>query len=72
MFHGRLPRERLLPGAEARAAAPVIAAAGHDPDRARTLFAFVHGMVILELDDRFPPGADLDAAWARGLGGFEP
>ena len=29
-----------------------------------------HGMVILELDDRFPPGADLDAAWARGLSAF--
>ena len=25
-------------------------------------------MTILELNDRFPPGADLDAAWARGLG----
>jgi AcrR family transcriptional regulator len=72
MFHGRLPRERLLPGAEARAAAPVIAAAGHDPDRARALFAFVHGMVILELDDRFAVGADLDAAWARGLSAFAP
>jgi hypothetical protein len=27
-------------------------------------------MTILELNDRFPPGADLDAAWARGLGAF--
>jgi AcrR family transcriptional regulator len=67
MFQGRLPRERLTPGAEARAAAPVIAAAGGDPDRARAIFAFAHGMVILELDDRFPPDADLDAAWAAGL-----
>ena len=67
MFRGRLPRERLTPGAEARAAAPVIALAGGDPDRGRAIFAFAHGMVILELDDRFPPGADLDAAWAAGL-----
>ena len=72
MFQGRLPRERLAPGAEAKAAAPVIAAAGDDPDRARALFAFAHGMVILELDERFPPGADLDAAWARGLSAFQP
>jgi len=72
MFQGRLPRERLTPGAEARAAAPVIAATGDDPDRARALFAFAHGMVILELDERFPPGADLDAAWARGLSAFQP
>ena len=50
----------------------MIAAAGHDPDRARALFAFAHGMVILELEDRFPPGADLDAAWAQGLSGFAP
>ncbi len=67
LFQGRLPREQLVPGAEARAAAPVIAAVGGDPDRARAVFAFAHGMVILELDDRFPPGANLDAAWAAGL-----
>jgi AcrR family transcriptional regulator len=72
MLGGPLPRERLVPGAEQRAAAPVIAAAGGDADRARALFAFAHGMVILELDDRFPPGADLAAAWARGLRAFAP
>jgi hypothetical protein len=27
-------------------------------------------MLILELDRRFPPEADLDAAWARGLAAF--
>jgi len=70
MFEGRLPRERLVPGAEERAAAPVIAAVGGDPDRARALYAFAHGMVILELGGRFPDGADLDAAWARGLRAF--
>ena len=31
--------------------------------RARALWAFAHGMVMLELDQRFPPDADLDAAW---------
>jgi AcrR family transcriptional regulator len=72
MLEGPLPRERLVPGAEQRAAAPVIAAAGGDADRARALFAFAHGMAILELDDRFPPGADLAAAWARGLRAFAP
>jgi AcrR family transcriptional regulator len=72
MFEGPLPRERLVPGVEQRAAAPVIAAVGGDGDRARAVFAFAHGMVILELDDRFPPGADLAAAWARGLSAFAP
>src|SRR3954465_10705426 len=57
MFEGRLPRERLVPGAEERAAAPVVAAAGGDPDRARALYAFAHGMVILELGGRGAAGA---------------
>ena len=72
MLQGPLARERLSPGAEQRAAAPVIAAVGGDRDRARAVFAFAHGMVILELDGRFPPDADLAAAWARGLSAFAP
>jgi hypothetical protein len=27
-------------------------------------------MVMLELDQRFPPGADLDAAWRAGVAAF--
>ena len=34
------------------------------------LWAFAHGMTILELNGRFPPGADLDAAWATGMRAF--
>ena len=60
-------RERLVPGVEARAAATVVQAFGGDPDLARAAWAFAHGMTILELDDRFPPDADLDAAWAAGI-----
>lgn len=67
-----LPREQLAPGVEARAALPVIHAVGGDADAARALWAFAHGMVILELNDRFPPDADLDAAWRRGLDAFRP
>ena len=29
-------------------------------------FAFGHGMIMLELDERFPPQADIDAAWRAG------
>ena len=65
---GPLPRERLPEGLEAWTAEPVVAAVGGDPDRARAAWAFAHGMTILELDGRFPPGADLDAAWAAGIG----
>jgi AcrR family transcriptional regulator len=62
-----LPRELLAPGAEARAAQPLLDALGGDIDRARAAWAFAHGMTILELNGRFPPGADVDAAWRRGL-----
>lgn len=65
-----LPRAMLTPGIEERAAAPVIDAAGGDADLARALWSFAHGMVINELNDRFPVGANLDAAWRRGLAAF--
>jgi hypothetical protein len=67
-----LRRDRLRPGVEERAGAPVIAAAGGDADLARAAFAFAHGMTILELNGRFPPGVDLAAAWRRGIGALEP
>jgi AcrR family transcriptional regulator len=65
-----LQRERLAPGVEERAARPLVEAVGGDPDRARAVWAFAHGMTVLELNGRFPPNADLDAAWVRGLDGF--
>jgi AcrR family transcriptional regulator len=64
-----LARERLAPGVEERAAAPIVAAVG-DPDGARAMWAFAHGMTVLELNGRFPPGADLDAAWEQGIAAF--
>jgi hypothetical protein len=51
------------------AAAPLLWAAG-DPDRARAMWAFAHGMIMPELARRFPPGADVEAAWRRGIGAF--
>jgi len=69
MTAGPLPRERLRPGVEARAAAPIVQAVG-DPNLARAVWAFAHGMVILELDERFPADANLEAAWAAGLAAF--
>ncbi|MGD0713396.1 MAG: WHG domain-containing protein [Gaiellaceae bacterium] len=67
-----LARRQLVPGVEARAALPVIEAVGGDPDLARAVWAFAHGMVVLELNDRFPADADLDAAWRRGIESFRP
>jgi AcrR family transcriptional regulator len=62
-----LDRAGLVPGVEDRAAQPVVDVFG---DRARAAWAFAHGMTILELNDRFPPGADLDAAWDQGIDAF--
>jgi AcrR family transcriptional regulator len=64
-----LARDHLAPGVEEHAAAQIVDTLG-DPDAARALWAFAHGMTILELNGRFPPGADLDAAWARGVAAF--
>jgi AcrR family transcriptional regulator len=61
-----LRRDLLPEGVEARAAAPLVRVAG-DEHLARAVWAFAHGMTVLELNGRFPPGADLDAAWRRGI-----
>ncbi|MGZ4354025.1 MAG: TetR/AcrR family transcriptional regulator [Gaiellaceae bacterium] len=65
-----LDRENLAPGAEERAGRTVLEAVGGDADLARAAWAFAHGMTVLELNDRFPPGADLDSAWACGIDAF--
>jgi AcrR family transcriptional regulator len=63
---GELPRDQLPEGLEAWTAEPLVRVMG-DQASARAAWAFAHGMTILELDGRFPPGADLDAAWRRGV-----
>jgi AcrR family transcriptional regulator len=70
MNTGPLPREHLPPGLEGRTAAPLLRVAGSEA-RARAVWAFAHGMVMLELDRRFPPDADLDAAWQAGIAAFQ-
>lgn len=62
-----LHRDRIRPGVEEAAAAPIVRAAGGDEHLARALWALAHGLVDLELRDRFPPGADLDATWQTAL-----
>lgn len=69
--HSRpLARNALPEGLEDRAATPLAHAVRGDIDIARSFWAFAHGMVVLELDGRFPPGADLDAAWRTGCEAF--
>jgi AcrR family transcriptional regulator len=70
MTEHELHRELLTPGVEERAGRSVFDSVGRDVDLARAAWAFAHGMSILELDRRFPAGADLDAAWERGVAAF--
>jgi AcrR family transcriptional regulator len=67
-----IDRDQLPAGVEARGAAPLVAACGGNGDRARAAWAFAHGMAILEIAGRFPPDADLDAAWRAGVDAFRP
>ncbi|MDP9865937.1 MULTISPECIES: TetR/AcrR family transcriptional regulator [Streptosporangium] len=66
---GPLPRQRLAPGLEEWAGTPFFLAAG-EPYLAQALWSFAHGMVILELDGRYPDGSDLDRTWAEGAHAF--
>jgi AcrR family transcriptional regulator len=70
LMHDRpLRRDLLPPGLEERAARPLLEIAG-DRASARALWGLAHGLTILELNGRFPPGADVGAAWRRGLAAF--
>jgi AcrR family transcriptional regulator len=67
---GPLARGELVPGLEDWAGEPFLLVTG-DAHRAQALWAFTHGMVILELDRRFPKGSDLDRTWTRGAAAFD-
>lgn len=44
--------------------------AARDPYLAQALWSFAHGMVILEIDGRYPEDSDLDRTWAAGAAAF--
>jgi AcrR family transcriptional regulator len=67
---GPLARERLPAGLEEWAGNPWFVVTG-DPHVAQALWSFAHGMTILEVDGRYPPGSDLDATWRSGVAAFE-
>ncbi|MCK9925211.1 TetR/AcrR family transcriptional regulator [Frankia sp. AgPm24] len=60
---GRLPRATLSSGLEQWAGEPFYRATG-DPYRAQALWAAAHGAVLLELEERYLPGSDLDRTYA--------
>ena len=66
---GRLRRDLLPECLEEWAGQPFFFAAG-DPFRSQALWSFAHGMVILEIDGRYPDGSDLDRTWKAGAAAF--
>lgn len=66
---GSFPRAGLLPGLEAWAGEPFFLAVA-DPYLAQALWSFAHGALILELDQRFLGGSDLDQTWHAGTEAF--
>jgi AcrR family transcriptional regulator len=68
---GPLDRAALPPGLEAWAGEPFYLVTG-DEQRAQALWSFAHGMVILEIDGRFPEGSQLDRTWQAGVAAFSP
>ncbi len=67
---GPIARHRLPVGLEEWAGNPWFVVTG-DPALAQALWSLAHGMVVLELDDRYTPGSDLDLTWRAGSAAFE-
>jgi AcrR family transcriptional regulator len=68
---GRLRRDLLPECLEEWAGQPFFFAAGGDPFRSQALWSFAHGMVILEIDGRYPEASDLDRTWEAGAAAFD-
>ncbi|MGN6752202.1 MAG: TetR/AcrR family transcriptional regulator [Intrasporangium sp.] len=64
-----LPRDLLSPGLEAWAGEPFFLATG-EPHVAQAMWAFAHGMAILEIEGRFVDDSDLDRTWRSGAEAF--
>ncbi len=64
-----MPRELLADGLEEWAGEPFYLATG-EPHLAQAMWAFAHGMAILEIEERFLPGSDLAKTWSAGAGAF--
>jgi len=67
---GRLRRDLLPECLEEWAGQPFFFAAG-DPFRSQALWSLAHGMVILEIDGRYPDDCDLDSTWSAAAAAFE-
>jgi AcrR family transcriptional regulator len=67
---GHLRRDLLPECLEEWAGQPFFFATG-DPYRSQALWSLAHGMVILEIDGRYPEDSDLDRTWDAAAAVFE-
>jgi len=65
VFQQFLQRELITPGLESRVLEQVVSAAGGSHIRARAMWAQLHGLVDLQLQNRLPADADTDATWEQ-------
>ena len=66
---GPLRRDLLPDCLEEWAGQPFFFATG-DPFRSQALWSFAHGMVVLEIDGRYPDDSDLNRTWRAGADAF--
>jgi AcrR family transcriptional regulator len=66
---GPLRRAELVVGLEDWAGEPFFLVAG-DPYLAQAVWSAAHGMVVLELDGRYPPDSDLDRTWREAAAAY--
>ena len=66
---GPLRRDLLPDCLEEWAGQPFFFATG-DPFRSQALWSFAHGMVVLEIDGRYPDDSDLTRTWRAGADAF--
>jgi len=66
-YGAHLDRTRLDPDAERHSGEALRRVTGDDPPVSRAIWAFVHGMIDLQLLRRFPADSDIEAIWATGV-----
>jgi AcrR family transcriptional regulator len=66
-YGARLDHLRVDPAALLHSGEGIRRVTGDRPEVSRAIWAFVHGMIELELLDRFPDDSDIDAIWRTGV-----
>ncbi len=66
-YGAKLDRSRIDPAAERHSGEALRIVTGDRPEVSRAIWAFVHGMVDLQIMGRFPQDSDLERIWQTGV-----